>query len=129
MTTLVHGSDPEAVYDCFAISNHMGSVSGGHYTAYCQHEQTLLPDGHEHLGWHSYNDRSVMPTTAGSVVTPSAYVLFYRRRSCSKQDPPDVLEICRCAYLLLVTLCVVARHMCRLRPGSKAFTLLDQQMS
>eukprot|EP00892_Ulva_mutabilis_P005555 jgi/Ulvmu1/3371/UM156_0028.1 len=95
MTSLVHGSDADAVYDCFAISNHMGSVSGGHYTAFCLHEPTLLPDAEKGLSWHSYNDRTVMPTSASSVVTPSAYVLFYRRRSCSLQDPADTLSICR----------------------------------
>lgn len=99
MTGFVHGSDPNAIYDCFAVSNHMGSVSGGHYTAYCLHERTLMPDTDALRSWHSYNDRHVMPTSATGVVTPSAYVLFYRRRSCSAKDPEHMLALCKCETL------------------------------
>lgn len=96
MTGFVHGHDPEAFYDCFAVSNHMGSVSGGHYTAYCLHEEALRADACDGPCWYSYNDRHVMPMAKTGVVTPSAYVLFYRRRSCSNLDDADMLGRCRC---------------------------------
>ena len=27
----------KVLYDCYAISNHSGTLGGGHYTAYCRH--------------------------------------------------------------------------------------------
>jgi ubiquitin C-terminal hydrolase len=32
----VEGQEKPLKYDLFAISNHFGSLSGGHYTAYCK---------------------------------------------------------------------------------------------
>lgn len=36
------------IYDCFAVSNHMGNVGGGHYTAYAMN----VTDNE----WYSFND-------------------------------------------------------------------------
>jgi ubiquitin C-terminal hydrolase len=57
-------------YSLFAISNHMGSTSGGHYTANC------LVNG----SWYTFNDSSVSSTSANAITGPSAYVLFYQRQ-------------------------------------------------
>ena len=58
------------IYDLYAISNHFGSLNGGHYTAYGKNI-----DG----DWYDYNDSSV--SGAGrNVKSASAYLLFYRRR-------------------------------------------------
>ena len=59
-------------YDLYAVSNHFGSLNGGHYTATCLNEVT----GH----WYSYNDSSVSNKHENEVVSNSAYLLFYRRR-------------------------------------------------
>ena len=32
--------DESSVYDLYGISNHMGSLYGGHYTAYCKNSVT-----------------------------------------------------------------------------------------
>jgi ubiquitin C-terminal hydrolase len=61
------------IYDLFAVSNHMGGVSGGHYTAYAKNPIMN--------SWFGFNDSSVYQTSEGSVVTNNAYVLFYRRRN------------------------------------------------
>eukprot|EP00615_Pteridomonas_danica_P015703 CAMPEP_0114387182 /NCGR_PEP_ID=MMETSP0102-20121206/7094_1 /TAXON_ID=38822 ORGANISM="Pteridomonas danica, Strain PT" /NCGR_SAMPLE_ID=MMETSP0102 /ASSEMBLY_ACC=CAM_ASM_000212 /LENGTH=821 /DNA_ID=CAMNT_0001544209 /DNA_START=77 /DNA_END=2540 /DNA_ORIENTATION=+ len=45
-----HGS---SIYDLYGVSNHMGGLGGGHYTASCRHD---------HLGqdkWFLYNDSNV----------------------------------------------------------------------
>ena len=98
MTKFVHaGNDQEAIYDCFGVSNHFGSVSGGHYTAYCAHERSVCLDGQKSGAWNCYNDRQVAATTHGAVVTSSAYVLFYRRRSKSEADPMNLVQQCKCA--------------------------------
>lgn len=60
------------VYDLYAISNHYGSMGGGHYTAYCKNVNG---------NWYDFNDSSVSEVrNPSSVITPAAYVLFYKRR-------------------------------------------------
>ena len=60
------------MYDLYAVSNHMGSLYGGHYTAYCKNS---INDK-----WYYYNDSSCGPTSKSDIVSSSAYVLFYRKR-------------------------------------------------
>ncbi|KAH3203006.1 hypothetical protein KXV64_008724 [Aspergillus fumigatus] len=62
------------IYDLFAVDNHYGGLGGGHYTAYAKNFMSGQ--------WNEYNDSSVSrPIDPQSVVTPAAYLLFYRRRS------------------------------------------------
>ncbi|CAD6266820.1 unnamed protein product [Miscanthus lutarioriparius] len=58
-------------YRLYAISNHYGSLGGGHYTAYVYHEGKKR--------WYDFDDRHVGPITEDSIKTSAAYVLFYRR--------------------------------------------------
>jgi len=58
-------------YSLFAVSNHMGGLGGGHYTAYGKNCLTEK--------WYGFNDSSVSQTRSSSVVSDSAYVLFYKR--------------------------------------------------
>ncbi len=73
------------IYDLYAVSEHGGGLGGGHYTASCKSPS----DGK----WYNFNDSSVtcLRTSASSdegnddvlkqqIVSPEAYVLFYRRR-------------------------------------------------
>lgn len=74
LTDLVADYDKESepIYDCYAVSNHIGGLGGGHYTAYI-----LSDDG----SWSYYNDSSVTTNFGKSdVVSPEAYVLYYRRK-------------------------------------------------
>jgi ubiquitin carboxyl-terminal hydrolase 4/11/15 len=59
----------------YAISNHFGGLSGGHYTAYGKN----CIDGQ----WYDFNDSSVTSMSPDSLVSRSAYLLFYRRREDS----------------------------------------------
>ncbi|KAL6847146.1 hypothetical protein ACP4OV_022999 [Aristida adscensionis] len=59
-------------YRLYAISNHYGSMGGGHYTAYVYHEGKK--------GWYDFDDRHVGPITEDSIKTSAGYVLFYRRK-------------------------------------------------
>ncbi|VDK35964.1 unnamed protein product [Taenia asiatica] len=65
------------VYDLVAVSNHMGFVGGGHYTAYAKNGQT----------WYSFND-SYVSRLRGSAVTSDAYILVYVLNSISMS--PDI---------------------------------------
>jgi len=64
---------PEPVlYDLIGVSNHFGSLNGGHYTASCLNQVTGE--------WSYYNDSSVGGCSKSQVVSRSAYLLFYRLR-------------------------------------------------
>ncbi|VDM33160.1 unnamed protein product [Hydatigera taeniaeformis] len=60
------------VYDLVAVSNHMGFVGGGHYTAYAKNGKT----------WYSFND-SCVSRLHSPVVTGDAYILMYVLNSIS----------------------------------------------
>lgn len=49
------GGDGGTLYDLYAISQHSGGTSGGHYTAVCLNAR----DGR----WYDFNDSSTSPTT------------------------------------------------------------------
>ena len=74
--------DAPPVYDLFAISQHYGSLGGGHYTATCRYE-----DG----DWYSFNDSSVdrLDAMDPQDSARSAYVLFYRRQQDFRQSPSE----------------------------------------
>ncbi|KAH9503414.1 Ubiquitin carboxyl-terminal hydrolase 2 [Bulinus truncatus] len=57
------------LYDLYAVSNHSGGTSSGHYTAYCRN-----PYSGE---WYLYNDARVSSVRSNEVVSSEAYVLFY----------------------------------------------------
>lgn len=59
------------LYELYAISNHYGSLGGGHYTAFAKNGEK----------WYSFNDSSVSPVEAGRVKGSGAYMLFYRRKT------------------------------------------------
>ncbi|CAG5122907.1 unnamed protein product [Candidula unifasciata] len=60
-------------YDLYAVSNHSGGTSSGHYTAYCRN-----PYSGE---WYYFNDARVSSIRSNQVVSPEAYVLFYELSS------------------------------------------------
>eukprot|EP01097_Dermamoeba_algensis_P003030 TRINITY_DN2224_c0_g1_i2.p1 TRINITY_DN2224_c0_g1~~TRINITY_DN2224_c0_g1_i2.p1 ORF type:complete len:150 (-),score=43.97 TRINITY_DN2224_c0_g1_i2:402-851(-) len=61
------------IYDLYAISNHYGSLGGGHYTAFAKNRCT------NH--WYKFDDSSVSEVSSDeSVITPAAYILFYKRK-------------------------------------------------
>jgi ubiquitin carboxyl-terminal hydrolase 4/11/15 len=57
------------MYRLYGVSNHMGGLGGGHYTAYGLHGDQ----------WLEFNDSSVSKVEPSTVVSGDAYVLFYRR--------------------------------------------------
>lgn len=71
-------STPKMIYDLYAVSNHYGSLGGGHYTAMAKN-----PVVHK---WYEFDDSHVskIGTSATeiqqNVVGKAAYVLFYRLR-------------------------------------------------
>ena len=70
------------LYDCYAISNHSGTLHGGHYTAYCRHpfRGGTEDEAATEEAWHLYNDRAVSGTSPDRVVTGEAYLMFFERK-------------------------------------------------
>ena len=73
LSKYVCGYRPETyVYDLMGVCNHMGGVMGGHYTACVKNADQA---------WLHFND-TMVETVAdpATLVRPTAYCLFYRRR-------------------------------------------------
>ncbi|KAB2615189.1 ubiquitin carboxyl-terminal hydrolase 8-like [Pyrus ussuriensis x Pyrus communis] len=70
-TYIAHESDQLCNrYMLYAVSNHFGSMGGGHYTAFVHHGGDR---------WYDFDDSHVKPISQDKIKSSSAYVLFYRR--------------------------------------------------
>jgi len=65
-----------AIYDLFGVVNHYGRMGFGHYTATCR----PFCESYIERDWFSFDDSLVQEIPQTSIVSSSAYVLFYRRR-------------------------------------------------
>lgn len=74
LSKYVHGYNPASYkYDLFGICNHIGGVSGGHYTAFVKNAENR---------WLHYNDHNVeIVDNPRHVISPLAYCLFYRKKN------------------------------------------------
>ena len=108
-----------ARYNLLSVSNHMGRLGGGHYTASALH---TIENRFVHRSkltvlvliswfrWFNFNDNFVSPQNPESCISDSAYVLFYVREdqewmpkwkpSPNNQLKPGELEICAHMYYL-----------------------------
>jgi ubiquitin carboxyl-terminal hydrolase 8 len=60
-------------YELYGVCNHSGGVMGGHYTAFVKNANGK---------WYHFNDTSVSEVALiDSIVSPKAYVLFYRKKT------------------------------------------------
>lgn len=66
-------SEDNALYDLYAVSNHFGGTGGGHYTAYIKNPGSS--------SWLEMDDSHVSKVSNDSIVSSSAYILFYKRKS------------------------------------------------
>ncbi|XP_026666636.1 ubiquitin carboxyl-terminal hydrolase 8-like isoform X2 [Ceratina calcarata] len=64
-------------YSLYAMSNHYGTMEGGHYTAFCKNAAQNK--------WYKYDDQTVTEVTASQVKSQNtnAYLLFYTSFSTS----------------------------------------------
>ncbi|KAF9178547.1 ubiquitin-specific protease doa4 [Haplosporangium sp. Z 767] len=69
---LSNGSAEPAIFDLYAVSNHSGEVSSGHYTACVRGE---APDS-----WTNFDDTRVSPCDKSVAVSEHGYTLFYVRK-------------------------------------------------
>eukprot|EP01119_Soliformovum_irregulare_P021714 TRINITY_DN7289_c0_g1_i3.p1 TRINITY_DN7289_c0_g1~~TRINITY_DN7289_c0_g1_i3.p1 ORF type:complete len:1084 (-),score=332.05 TRINITY_DN7289_c0_g1_i3:3-3011(-) len=64
-------TDDHRPYQLYAVTNHMGGLGGGHYTAFAKN--------FENGKWYSYNDSSCYEIDEKRIFTSDAYLLFYIR--------------------------------------------------
>jgi len=76
---LIATPEQPPIYDLYAVSNHYGSMGGGHYTAYALNKSTNK--------WYKFDDSYVTEVEESQVVASSGYVLFYRRRDTIDVPP------------------------------------------
>lgn len=75
MTDYVIGSkdrQEKYIYDLVSVSNHYGSLGGGHYKA-CAFNTHFKK-------WFEFDDSSVDNASSNTIRSEAAYVLVYRRR-------------------------------------------------
>lgn len=73
LSKYIKGYNPDSyVYDLFGVCNHMGYVSGGHYTAFVKNISGQ---------WIHYNDNIVEIIQNDNIISPMAYCLFYRKKN------------------------------------------------
>jgi len=76
----VRGPDPP-IYDLFAVIDHLGGSSGGHYVCKAISPNPKASEaGEEKLTWCLFNDKTVTQIEKENVCTRQAYMLFYCRR-------------------------------------------------
>ena len=59
------------IYDLVAVSQHSGSMGGGHYTSACRENQN---------SWGAFSDEHASQTNERELETSEAYILFYVAR-------------------------------------------------
>ncbi len=69
----------DTLYDLVAVSNHSGSLGGGHYTADCRNR--------DNWDWYDFNDSRV--SKSGSLSGSAAYLFFMVRRSVLASLPQN----------------------------------------
>lgn len=75
---LVGGNGREShSYRLYGVCNHMGSLNGGHYTAFARNAGDNQ--------WYQYNDERVTRINGPDVAGPEAYVLYYERMDVDGQ--------------------------------------------
>lgn len=74
------------VYDLYAVVYHQGGLKGGHYYNSCRVTSTNGANATEE--WHIFNDANRHQINTDRIVTPYAYVLFYKKRFHDNEPLP-----------------------------------------
>lgn len=71
--TMTNNKD-NCLYDLYAVVNHIGTITSGHFTNFCksEHNEWLLFDDDRVFELHQNIEKEI--------VTNKAYILFYKRR-------------------------------------------------
>jgi len=67
-----HKPNTEMRYELVGMVNHMGTMTGGHYTANAKNARTGL--------WYNFNDETVSKVDPNNFDTSTAYMLFFKKK-------------------------------------------------
>lgn len=57
-------------YSLYGVVNHIGGMGGGHYYSYCKNKGN----------WYEFNDSRTKQLSESAIITPNAYILFYKKQ-------------------------------------------------
>lgn len=69
MNNYIQGPHTMGSYSLYAVSNHYGTMEGGHYTAFCK-----SPSNNH---WYKYDDHECYEIPRSDVKSSAAYILYY----------------------------------------------------
>ncbi|XP_038076470.1 ubiquitin carboxyl-terminal hydrolase 8-like [Patiria miniata] len=69
MSPYTRGPKPPKPYYLYAVSNHIGTMDGGHYTACCLNVNNNR--------WYKFDDHEVHDASQSNIKSAAAYILFY----------------------------------------------------
>lgn len=69
-------SESLATYNLYAVCNHHGTMSSGHYTAVCR---STGFDGGPRTNWFLFDDASITPISPDQVIDKNNYLLLFER--------------------------------------------------
>jgi len=64
--------EESTIYELYAVCNHEGKITGGHYKAICKDFQSNK--------WFEFDDKIVKQINEDTIVSHKAYILFYRKK-------------------------------------------------
>jgi hypothetical protein len=82
MVRPVSGEEPPPIYDLIGVSNHHGTLNGGHYVAHVDTDYGRSQG--QSPRWMCFNDARVSLAQAVHIAGPTAYVLFYKLRDAAQ---------------------------------------------
>ena len=77
MQRFTQGPSKHKHFNLYGVSNHYGSMEGGHYTAYGKNP-------HNHA-WFKFDDHEVSSISTNDVKSSAAYILFYTAKEFTIQ--------------------------------------------
>ncbi|XP_029645889.1 ubiquitin carboxyl-terminal hydrolase 8 [Octopus sinensis] len=76
MSNYVCSSNSKSLYQLYAVSNHYGTMKGGHYISFCKNPSLRK--------WYKFDDQEISEMTGPEVKTSAAFVLFYSNKNFFK---------------------------------------------
>ena len=73
----------KCIYDLYAVVNHYGGLSSGHYTATCRSTTDTRSQ------WYHLDDNTVSPALERNLKTRHAYILCYTQREAGREMPQN----------------------------------------
>ncbi|KAH3764363.1 ubiquitin carboxyl-terminal hydrolase 15 [Pelomyxa schiedti] len=67
------------MYELYGIVNHHGGLGGGHYTAFARNK--------DDMNWYKFDDSNYNFASPDELVSPAAYILFYKRKPIPAPAP------------------------------------------